>query len=326
MKARMNSIDSLRYVAILPVVFVHCFRGDDSFKFFWDQLSRFCIPFFFIASGYFLGLKLQKSDETSVYFKYIFRIFKLYVFWSIVFLLKPELKLINQVGIVKSYIIQLTDFINLDAETLFFRGVITSYWFFNSLMYTILFFWFFRLKNLKYFLTFSVILYIIGVLGKSYSDTAIGLNLHFDTRNFIFFSALPFGIGIYVAANKTIISLNRAYYLFLGGMLLHITESILLGWKYNDYVFSTIFSGVGLFFIGIHGNKILNNQTFSYLGQLTFGIYAIHLLVAGVVELFLRKFGFFEALGYYLFPILVLLSSTISVAILKRLPLINKMV
>lgn len=94
MKQYIKSIDALRTISILAVVFIHTTTrtleasGFDlrsfSFTLFLNQISRFAVPLFFIISGFLL--EVNYSDEKInflLYFKKRFiRVAVPYIFWS----------------------------------------------------------------------------------------------------------------------------------------------------------------------------------------------------------------------------------------------------
>ena len=74
-------------VAIHTHPFERC--GCLSFKNAWDVLIGVAVPYFFIASGFFLFLKLKEEKKEESQLKkiksYTKRIVELYVFWTIIY-------------------------------------------------------------------------------------------------------------------------------------------------------------------------------------------------------------------------------------------------
>lgn len=77
---QLKSVDLLKFIFCLCVVMIHCdtLAGIDSdYKYFITQgIFRLAVPFFFVATGYFLTLKVKKdsNDIDDVYKKYIKRL------------------------------------------------------------------------------------------------------------------------------------------------------------------------------------------------------------------------------------------------------------
>jgi len=325
MTQRINSIDSLRYIAIFFVILIHCFPASGTLKFVVDELARFAVPYFFIVSGFFLGLKLVKTDKNNIYLKFAYHIAKLYLFWTAIYFLNPDMKQIHQIGLIASYIYKAKEFFGTGIVNIFSIGISYHFWFFNSLIFTVLFFMIFKLKYLKWFISISLILYALGVLGGAYSHTTIGLHFGFNTRQFIFFSSLPFAVGIYIASCGLRISDRWALAIFLSGLAFHFIEGIALGLQMNDYVFSTVLMGIGLFFIALNNRTWLNSARLASLGQLAFGIYAIHVLIAHRLNMIIEHYEKLRPFWFIIYPILVLLISTLVIGVLKKYKISQKL-
>lgn len=76
----VKSIDLLKYLFCLCVVAIHCgtlANIDSDVGYFVTQgVFRLAVPFFFVASGYFLGSKIIRNPENMdfMYKKYIKRL------------------------------------------------------------------------------------------------------------------------------------------------------------------------------------------------------------------------------------------------------------
>ena len=89
-KKRNNSIDLFRYVCALLVVIIHTepFYGGELRGlgiFLKEFLARIAVPFFFAVSGYFLFLKIDRDGKAPL--RSAWRLTKVYLFWSIPYLL-----------------------------------------------------------------------------------------------------------------------------------------------------------------------------------------------------------------------------------------------
>jgi surface polysaccharide O-acyltransferase-like enzyme len=323
---RNNSIDSMRYISIFGVILVHCFPASGYLLIIVNEFVRFAVPFFFVTSGYFLAEKLKKGDNIWVYLKYVKRIFYLYLLWQLVYFLKPGVHNILKYGLFEEYIIKATNFLkNATIESLIFNGFSYHLWFFPSLIMTVLLFVFFKLKNIKIGLIISGFLYIIGVIAGSYASTPIGIRLPFHTRNFVFFSALPFFLGAYLSICNKKTNLPYSLIILFIGFIGHFTEGYFLNKYFNIYIgdfgFSTFLMGLGAFLIAKVRVGILENEKFAKLGKLSLGIYGCHLLVANYIK-FLNS-GFLFPIWFVIYPTLVLIISTIIIYILNKYNLLK---
>ncbi|MDR1782380.1 MAG: acyltransferase [Bacilli bacterium] len=88
-KKTFDLIDVFKFLAACSVVFLHCFDANKADHIYMVQIARYGVPFFFIASGYFLFRKYQWGDTKNNFIllkKYSLRIFYLLLFWFIVWL------------------------------------------------------------------------------------------------------------------------------------------------------------------------------------------------------------------------------------------------
>ena len=87
-------VDFTKFIMAIFVVAIHThpFKGIDSNLFvnIWNVIITFAVPYFFIASGFFLFLKVNKETDKSLQLvkikTYGKRIIKLYIYWNILYL------------------------------------------------------------------------------------------------------------------------------------------------------------------------------------------------------------------------------------------------
>jgi surface polysaccharide O-acyltransferase-like enzyme len=324
MNRRLLGIDSMRFIACVAVIFLHCFPATGPLKIVVDQAARFAVPFFFVASGYFLAAKLIKQDQPLVYLRYTQKILLLYSVWSLIYFLDPPLT----GNVLAVYQDRFHRFMQLPWEERWLVGVSGHFWFFISLTLTVWTFMLFRLRYLTYFLGLAIVLYVIGVLGKAYQDTPFGLSLGINTRNFIFFSSLPFALGVIIRVKQWQPSARIAVSITLLGYLLHFTEAEILrtfyGVTLQDYGFSTFLMGVGVFSMARQGLSSLEKPRLAYLGQFTLGVYAIHILVAQ--RLHVLYVGPLVEVWFIVWPVLVLLFSLLTVQLFRQVKMLREIV
>lgn len=160
---------------------------------------RYAVPFFFICSGYFLYRSLLTGGKIANYLK---RITLLYSVWTLIYILFSL-----------PFTITTTTIINF-----MFRGIVFHLWFFPSLIFSIVFVFYFLNKVNSKIAWFVVCgLYCIGLLGDSYGNllpyfpimkTFININniLFGVTRNGILFASIFIYIGVFLAKNDDMIS------------------------------------------------------------------------------------------------------------------------
>ncbi len=320
-KEKIRSVESLRFISIIAVVFLHFFSDTSALGFWVGKISRFAVPFFFATSGYFLTDKLLKTRNVFFVFRKVLqRIFRLFIFWYLFYVLFITSSFIFTKGFFTAIEYMYIQLNKISLEELVFGGVGYHLWFFLSLLMTYIFYFLFGVDRLKILLFISVVLYVFGVLGGSYKFTGIGMDLGISTRNYIFFSSLPFFLGGIIRKSNNKINIRMATLLLVSGFLGHCLEVIYIESKYklyfSDYYFSTFLMGVGVLLIGLNKPKLLELEALSSYGNYTLGIYAVHLIIGIVI----RKLFDFESniLLSFLLPVLIILISVVVVRIMKK--------
>lgn len=169
-KGRNNSIDFFRYISALLVVAIHTNPATEInpyLGYFCSQiLPRIAVPFFFCVSGYFYIEKLNKVTEKREMVK-IFRTtflsyLKIYVFWSIVYLVCDYKQYFYEGVSVKGIIVGI-------ILNFFVYGSYYHLWYFIGVFFSLIIITgCYLIRAEKILAYFSVILYLAGVLGGAY--------------------------------------------------------------------------------------------------------------------------------------------------------------
>lgn len=301
---RISSVDAMRFIAIVSIIAIHTHpfslpEGEVNAWYHYlhlaiNQIARFAVPFFFAISGYFYGIKINKGACLVLTTKKMFyRLIVLYAGWCFIYFMPYNLTLIGEHGIlgpVKHAYWDVTNAIR-DPIAFFFQGSKSHLWFLMSLILCIVITAvFIKMKAFTSLIVVSLALYIIGVLAKAYSDTEVGLDTDFNTRNGPFFGLLLFVTGYWLSFKRPTV---QWFYLggvvFTIGMLMHFAEIfILMRWygtsMLQDFVFGTYFMGVGVTLIALSNHRMLSNDMFANLGRLTLGIYASHFIFIDLLK------------------------------------------
>jgi peptidoglycan/LPS O-acetylase OafA/YrhL len=292
---RNNSIDFIKFFAILSVVVIHVFPRDSQIGLFiLDNFSRFAVPFFFTASGYLFGQKMIHKRDSFDYFKrYIIKILKLYLCWLFFYMMYDVLILYKDAADVPKEIAQyINHFSFLD---LIYYGTGTSgyqLWFLTALIWSvIILFGFFKLKKARLLLTISLIFNLLGLFGQSYS---VFYDLPLSTRDALFIGLFYTTLGFFFADDKffkklgaitakTNLSLILIFFIIqvVEGYLL---EKILSG-SHGEYFISTICLTAFLFLFTLN-NKTLGKDLFiTKVGGRALGIYIVHVVFIDIFDL-----------------------------------------
>jgi surface polysaccharide O-acyltransferase-like enzyme len=289
--ARQPRIEAYRVYSIILILIGHTLHFAEidvsqplakAFGYPIAILARATIPFFFILSGFFLGGKIidAPAQAISIARKYTWKLGALFLFWCAIYALADP---------YRSWIL-LTE----NPVRLIFEGTRVHLWFLASLFLTV---WLFALwpmtRKSVTFLALGGILFVIGLLGGPYRLSALGLDLHFNTRDGIFFSTIFFGIGAWFHSSKPNVSKTTATWIFLAGITAFSIESIFL-WSqyrlsplYNDYVLGSIPYGIGLFLIAYRFEANRLDKLAAPFAIYVIGMYVSHMLI---IDLLLKPF------------------------------------
>ena len=307
---RIQSIDTIRLIAIFAVIAIHTTpfqqyhqSSNEFFKVIFvivNQLSRFAVPFFFVISGYLWGLKIRNGDDpilitTKTSKKLLF----IFIVWCIIYILPYDFISLYRFGILGEIKVSYLNLLALFSHpiNLIMQGTRGHLWFLIGLLFSL---WISSLfikhkKSTIALLCFSLLLYIIAVLAKAYVNTPIGINLEvngyvFNMRNGPFFGTIFFVTGyIFSAITITTKWFFYGLLIFTCGCILHLSEVYVL-WKYfntsplQDFVFGTYFMGIGVAMVSLSNHKVLSINALSKLGQVTLGVYLIHLIYVDILK------------------------------------------
>jgi surface polysaccharide O-acyltransferase-like enzyme len=280
--SRRQRVDAFRVYAILLIVWGHVqilttVGGGGpiakTIEFVFAIGARFTIPYFFILAGYFTGAKIAQ-DSTKAWAiarAYTARLAVIFLFWSFIYALEQPQAFL--------------DLARNQPLTLLFEGPRLHLWFLVSLMLTVWLFVLWPIRNsLWTFLILGGILYCIGLLGGSYHSTPIGFDMHFNTRNGVFFSTLFFAIGVALRTRMPRVSKKMALGIALSGLVIYSFEALYLRLSCgaspscHDYLLGTVPFGIGVALFALaQPDSNLDNRVGPY-GQYTLGVYVCHLL------------------------------------------------
>lgn len=293
---RIQGVDFFRVIAILAVISIHTspFSSEqpdqaDFSRFLYlaiNYITRFAVPFFFVISGYFWGLKCRKSGQPLREARQMVgRIGGILLAWSLIYLF-PFYALLNPWhGITGLFTAASWNIEHLlqDPMTLLMQGTKVHLWFLVSLLFSVsIAAVFVQWQWLKSLLVVAILLYGFGMLAKAYAITPLGIQLDFNTRNGPFLGLLFFVSGYFLSGRKRDLQwLRLGLVSFCGGLVLQSCENYFL-WKYyggspvQDYGMGTCFMGIGVALMALSGHRFFCNRAICAIGRLTLGIYAVH--------------------------------------------------
>lgn len=310
---RNYAIDFIKFFAILAVVIIHTFPGNNQLGYFiLDNFARFAVPFFFAASGYLFGLKVINNPKSFAYFKrYIIKILKIYVSWLVFYMAFDVIKILISDRNVHKELAKYLE--GLTPLNLFYYGQGTSgyqLWFVISLVWgTAILYFFLRLKKIRLLLIIGFCLNLLGLFGQSYSI--------FDplpvstTRAALYISLFYITVGFWFAfAKPNIRSLSKKtyFYLFCCFSALQFIEGYVLekalDAKHGEYFLSTIFLTVFLFLFALSNPQLGKGSVITKIGANSLGIYAIHVFFIDMIDIAFKKLGLEQSSHYLILNII----------------------
>lgn len=338
---RIPSIDTIKVIGILAVIFLHTGPfGDPQYAhspyrllaLIINQSARFAVPFFFIASGYFFAKSLQKGiPAPELLFKYCRRLLTVFLLWSIIYAVVPrhwvlEMDLHGPISLFSQHILKTLNWVLAHPLDFILQGTRIHLWFLSTLMFSLcLITAFILLGRPTYLIGVSSVAYAVGLLAGSYSHTALGLHLGFNTVPSPLSGTLFVVIGWLLGNARVPAGHRLGYFLMVSGFLLHNLEALYLKLCCNmdvsshHYLIGTVPFGAGIFLLA-HSYPRLGTSTFlPRLGQMTLGVYVSHFLVIDTLSPL--SIWFSGPLWELLFPILVYLVAVCLVYLYERIHL-----
>ncbi|MGV3464795.1 MAG: acyltransferase family protein [Heyndrickxia sp.] len=333
---RNHSIDFVKFFSIYFVICLHVFLVVNNGRelrilyFLVNYFPRFIIPYFFICSGYFWGLKCKYSSNP--YFKkFLAKLSGMFIFWYLFyFFYGCFINIITSEYLQENVKISLINYIESQwrFSVLYYGDASTSFhlWFLTALIWShIILFAFIKMKKIPLLICISLILNVMGLFGQTYSGI---FHLPFQTRDALFFGLFYTAFGYYISQrNDSLIlklqSIKSTYlitlfFIFSGIQVLerYLTIAFLNGTKGEvDYFLSSIPLSFCLFFITLKHSTFGKKTIFSSVGKNVGEIYVIHMffisLIGLTINYFNLEFLYNSFLFYVLFTLIVFFLSYI---------------
>ncbi len=282
-------VDFFKLVCALLIVLMHCNCQDITYHhhrpflatwlIYW--LPNIAVPYFFIASGFFFtkGLQRNASDPWTYFRRYFLRVFKMYVFWSIV-TLPISWKCIEAGHPDYSTPLRLVYLVRM----FLFSGCLGIYWFILSLMYVAAIIYFAERKHCeRLFYVLAIVMWVVGLIydNKHYvhkphpGDVLFPIYLFFgSTRNFLNMGLIFMGLGYFFAKHKVNISTKWLWVALVPSMVLFRYQFQWFNCPISHpLVVSLIFlitSRLEMKWLAPHSLHIRKLSTAIYLGQFPF--------------------------------------------------------
>ena len=303
-KREYIAVDYFKFFCSLLVVTMHLYPftsiNNTLSMFVNNCFCRIAVPFFFLASGFFISNKITDKNNALAYLK---RLIKLYLIYTIIYI--PQ-KLITLHYSGEPF----WPSVLLFVRKFFFYGSYVQLWYIAALIVSAALIYLFlnklRLKP-KTVLIITAVLHIVGILISTYREifnsipfikTVIDLyyKIFFNIENGIFFGLFYTFAGVYIGMNKNSIK-KRKYYLYaLIGLAVMPVETYLT-YTYLDNAsmrvfFSTAVTSV-LIFLAVAFTNIPKRYAHSgvYFRRLSALIYFWHMFISYYLNVVFEYFS-----------------------------------
>lgn len=302
MPDRIYSIDSTRALAILFVVVAHVspFQGyrdwGNQVYFLLDTIGQFDIPFFFIASGYFLAYKLDREEVFSYVTAVVQRLSSLYLFGTIAFFSVLSggtvvLATVRGGNVIEAVSTEVFGNVSIPALIYYGHAIGDHLWFLTALIWSVVIIAIFvRLDFERFLLPIAAVFHLLGIVSMNYPHI---FDLPFQVRDAVFFGVFYVALGFQISRLDWRPSEHKRYLLLaLTGVffILQIIEQYIVGYVVRDltlsetvyttsYTFSTIFLAVFLFGYLLANRDLGKGTALPEIGEYAVGIYLLNPVV-----------------------------------------------
>lgn len=287
-KNKLSAIDLVKVVAAVLVLLSHVglFRTYSSVMDMWfiNIVFRWCVPFFFVCSGFFM------PKTWGGYKRYFTRILLIYLIWTVFYMLYFRMPMGREL-----------------IKNIVFNGVIVPFWYFPSLLLCVsLCYLLNHFVSSFWICIIAMLMYIIGLFGDTYSavnpmasflQKSI-LKYHYrifnyTTRDGILFGTLYVSVGNYLKEHKDIIKKIKGYRNYkikmsitilicwvFEALEIYVATTYMLGSDLNILI-STIPMTILIFFLAYNIN--VDKKTSLILRKFSVLIYVIHPFVIDIL-------------------------------------------
>lgn len=312
---RLVGIDAFRYFAFIAVVVLHCVPWVEDYGVeinIFKNLARFAVPFFFIASGYFLGRSNPAFIAGTL--KAFLRLAPIFIFWTLayLFLFGDLTDLAEPHKLVKIFIS---------------GGSAYHMWFLPALGTSLVLLLAVKDMNARIVVAFASLLYLIGLALGPYSDVLDLSAYAFRTRNGPFFGFALVTLGFYLSQRDIRLTFRKGVMIASAGLLLQISEAIFISYMTHksftgyDFLLGTIIFGAGVFVMALNSNENALIRQASEIGFATLGMYCIHVFFIVVLMNILDVYVLWQLI---LIILLVVISSSIVSVFAGKIPYLQR--
>lgn len=290
-KKYYTTIDAFKLFFAFMIVFMHCYCRDGGTIGWWlrEVISTVGVPFFFIASGFFMERGFDKSKDERNYLKtYIKRVGMMYMSWAIISL--PLFICVLNIAHPEYSVTLKSIYI---MRTLFVSGAMGVYWYILALLFIAPVFYL-MYKNNKLIIPIYIIATICYVFGVCFdagcfsTDSIIWLtvkSIFGSTRNFLMVGLFYMCIGRIIYHMPNIPNLFLLLSIFLFFVVLRTIEAHYFSFSFLQAVIAMV-SFIMALKINLHS---MSKKYSSVLRELSTAIYLIHFPLILMFDFYLKR-------------------------------------
>lgn len=297
-KKKFYAIDVAKFVFSFAIISLHYpaswFTQNPILNLLNSWFARLAVPFFFIASGYFLfkKLKIQNQEEKKDTVKrYLKKIGKMYLIWT---LLNLPLIIRSYQGCSISYIV----------KKIFLLGTYRQFWYLQALILDVWLIYYCNQKQSPFLtLMISIVFYMFATIGLEFYEYMMQIpilkNVYqficetlITPRNAIFFGFCFMAMGNFLASCNFKLSRKKAIGIFVLTSITITLENIFFTktsyLKLGDMRISLVPLAFCCFYIVAH-IELKPRKIYLFLRNMSILIFCSHCLWAECLPLFFNR-------------------------------------
>ena len=301
-----TGIDVFKIISAIMVVLLHTVETTNYYAVeIKEVFTRFAVPFFFIASGFFFHKGLEKSTQKSKYFKkYAKNILFLFLVWALI---------IYSPFVIHSYFTQNPNKSVFYIFLMLFRRIFIigpgAYWYLVALLCSAIFLYLCHIKKKEVFILFGIILGFLlqfsyvcfkGLLSQIPIFTLLFKGIYFVFSwefNFVMYGIPFMGLGYFISKKKialkpltsTVILMVSTIFSFLEYNLPKFFPHTF--WNENKIFFAFAFQAISVFLLAKSISFNISQKTSLFIRQLSSFIYFSHsILLYNIINPILDRY------------------------------------
>lgn len=304
------SVDLVKFMMAIFVVAIHthpytCIENT-YLSFFISKLISLAVPFFFVASGFFLWRKIDNAiyaDKLQILRRWILRLVKLYVIWTLIYL-PFTIYVVDGLSPLKALLVFVRNFLfigeNMYSWPLWYLLAMISA---GIIMYLMVYC---RIKK-NYIYAFALLALFLGIIidnSKETSDLALlYFKLFHTTRNGLFVGFPYLIIGAIISSNGIIVKRSILIPSFIVSFIILCLGIVIVRYLVAYLLFSLI----------VNINIYNDSEGFGNFRLSSIVIYLTHMIFVGALYVFSLELS-----PIALFMIVTLMSLLIARVVIKN--------